>query len=62
LRQLPIPAGGPPSDIDEVTDPAVQPVHHPMRWRGGDLMKKMSIRKAGTIRLTSACYYCCSAA
>jgi len=24
-------------------------------------MKTMTIRKAGTIRLTSACYYCCSA-
>jgi len=23
-------------------------------------MVKMSIRKTGTIRLTSACYYCCS--
>jgi hypothetical protein len=28
--------------------------------RGGIQMKKMSIRKAGTIRLTSAAYYCCS--
>ncbi|MDH6108368.1 hypothetical protein P3T34_000583 [Kitasatospora sp. MAP12-44] len=27
---------------------------------GGNPMKKMSIRKAGTIRLTSAAYYCCS--
>jgi len=26
-----------------------------------DTMKKMSIRKAGTIRLTSSAYYCCSA-
>jgi hypothetical protein len=24
-------------------------------------MKTMSIRKAGTIRLTSSAYYCCSA-
>jgi len=24
-------------------------------------MKKMSIRKAGPIRLTSSAYYCCSA-
>jgi hypothetical protein len=23
-------------------------------------MVKMSIRKAGTIRLTSSCYYCCA--
>jgi hypothetical protein len=27
----------------------------------GTPMIKMSIRKAGTIRLTSAAYYCCSA-
>jgi len=25
-------------------------------------MQKMSIRKAGTIRLTSAAYYCCNLA
>ncbi|WP_177246566.1 hypothetical protein [Actinacidiphila alni] len=26
-----------------------------------ETMKKMSVRKAGTIRLTSSAYYCCSA-
>ncbi|MEU5087781.1 hypothetical protein [Streptomyces sp. NPDC021356] len=33
------------------------------RCSGGITMKKMSIRKAGPIRLTSACasYYCCFA-
>jgi hypothetical protein len=29
-------------------------------FREEENMKKMSIRKAGTIRLTSAAYYCCA--
>jgi hypothetical protein len=29
---------------------------------GGKPMKKMSIRKAGTIRLTNAVLYCCASA
>jgi hypothetical protein len=31
-----------------------------IRREGRESMKKMSIRKAGTIRLTSSAYYCCS--
>jgi hypothetical protein len=33
----------------------------PPLWGGGKTMAKMSIRKAGTIRLTSVAYYCCAA-
>jgi hypothetical protein len=32
-------------------------VPHPRSTEGENPMKKMSIRKAGTIRLTTACYY-----
>jgi len=31
----------------------------PGRRRRRTHMVKMSIRKAGTIRLTASCYYCC---
>jgi hypothetical protein len=30
-----------------------------MTPKGGNSMKKISVRKAGPIRLTTACYYLC---
>jgi len=37
-----------------------QPVSSTSDQEGGETMQKMSIRKAGAIRLTSAAYYCCA--